>query len=178
MGRVSSGVRGMKIDEDSDDAVVGLVVMPENSENSVLVLSQKGFGKRSQLDGYRLTRRGARGVKTMNITDKTGELIAFKSVNDDNDLMIINKSGVVIRVHVSDIRIMGRATQGVRIINLEKRNDTIASVCCVEADPDEETEQIAPDAEELPALTESETEPEEEEADEEISAEEESEENE
>ncbi len=178
MGRVSSGVRGMKIDEDSDDAVVGLVVMPENSENSVLVLSQKGFGKRSQLDGYRLTRRGARGVKTMNITDKTGELIAFKSVNDDNDLMIINKSGVVIRVHVSDIRIMGRATQGVRIINLEKRNDTIASVCCVEADPDEETEQIAPDAEELPALTESETEPEEEEANEEISAEEESEENE
>lgn len=178
MGRVSSGVRGMKIDEDSDDAVVGLVVMPENSENSVLVLSQKGFGKRSQLDGYRLTRRGARGVKTMNITDKTGELIAFKSVNDDNDLMIINKSGVVIRVHVSDIRIMGRATQGVRIINLEKRNDTIASVCCVEADPDEETEQIAPDAEELPALTESETEPEEEEADEEISVEEESEENE
>ena len=178
MGRVSSGVRGMKIDEDSDDAVVGLVVMPENSENSVLVLSQKGFGKRSQLDGYRLTRRGARGVKTMNITDKTGELIAFKSVNDDNDLMIINKSGVVIRVHVSDIRIMGRATQGVRIINLEKRNDTIASVCCVEADPDEETEQIAPDAEELPALTESETEPEEEEADEEISAEEETEENE
>lgn len=178
MGRVSSGVRGMKIDEDSDDAVVGLVVMPENSENSVLVLSQKGFGKRSQLDGYRLTRRGARGVKTMNITDKTGELIAFKSVNDDNDLMIINKSGVVIRVHVSDIRIMGRATQGVRIINLEKRNDTIASVCCVEADPDEETEQIAPDAEELPALTESETEPEEEEADEEISAEEEPEENE
>ena len=168
MGRVSSGVRGMKIDEDSDDAVVGLVVMPENSENSVLVLSQKGVG----------TRRGARGVKTMNITDKTGELIAFKSVNDDNDLMIINKSGVVIRVHVSDIRIMGRATQGVRIINLEKRNDTIASVCCVEADPDEETEQIAPDAEELPALTESETEPEEEEADEEISAEEESEENE
>lgn len=178
MGRVSSGVRGMKIDEDSDDAVVGLVVMPENSENSVLVLSQKGFGKRSQLDGYRLTRRGARGVKTMNITDKTGELIAFKSVNDDNDLMIINKSGVVIRVHVSDIRIMGRATQGVRIINLEKRNDTIASVCCVEADPDEETEQIAPDAEELPALTESETEPEEEEADEEMPSEEEPEENE
>lgn len=172
MGRVSSGVRGMKIDEDSDDAVVGLVVMPENSENSVLVLSQKGFGKRSQLDGYRLTRRGARGVKTMNITDKTGELIAFKSVNDDNDLMIINKSGVVIRVHVSDIRIMGRATQGVRIINLEKRNDTIASVCCVEADPDEETEQIAPDAEELPALTESDTEAEEE-VDEEIAGEEE-----
>jgi len=178
MGRVSSGVRGMKIDEDSEDAVVGLVVMPENSDTTVLVLSQKGFGKRSQLDGYRLTRRGARGVKTMNITEKTGELIAFKSVNDDNDLMIINKSGVVIRVHVSDIRVMGRATQGVRIINLEKRNDTIASVCCVEADPEEETEQIAPDAEELPALTDSETESEEDVTDDEIAEEEATEENE
>lgn len=151
MGRVSSGVRGMKID-DEDDAVVGLVAMPEGSENSVLVLSENGFGKRSLLDGYRLTRRGARGVKTINITDKTGALIAFKSVNDDNDLMIINKSGVVIRVHVADIRVMGRATQGVRIINLEKRGDTIASVCCVDADPEEETESIAPDAEELPEL--------------------------
>ena len=178
MGRVSSGVRGMKIDEDSEDAVVGLVVMPENSDTTVLVLSQKGFGKRSQLDGYRLTRRGARGVKTMNITEKTGELIAFKSVNDDNDLMIINKSGVVIRVHVSDIRVMGRATQGVRIINLEKRNDTIASVCCVEADPEEETKQIAPDAEELPALTDSETESEEDVTDDEIAEEEATEENE
>ncbi len=152
MGRVSSGVRGMKIDEDGHDAVVGLVVMNENTDNSVLVLSQKGFGKRSQLDGYRLTRRGARGVKTMNITDKTGELVAFKSVNDDNDLMIINKSGVVIRVHVADIRLMSRVTQGVRIINLEKRNDAIASVCCVDADPEEEAIQIAPDAEELPEL--------------------------
>ncbi len=151
MGRVSSGVRGMRID-DVDDAVVGLVVMPENTENSVLVLSQKGFGKRSQIDGYRLTRRGARGVKTMSITDKTGELVAFKSVNDDNDLVIINRSGVVIRVHVADIRVMGRATQGVRIINLEKRNDAIASVCCVDADPEEEAIQIAPDAEELPEL--------------------------
>ena len=152
MGRVSSGVRGMRLDEDGHDEVVGLVVMNENTENSVLVLSQKGFGKRSQLDGYRMTRRGARGVKTMNISERTGELVAFKSVNDDNDLMIINKSGVVIRVHVSDIRVMGRATQGVRIINLEKRNDTIASVCCVDADPEEEVEQIAPDAEELPEL--------------------------
>lgn len=152
MGRVSSGVRGMKIDENGEDAVVGLVVMNENTDNSVLVLSQKGFGKRSQLDGYRLTRRGARGVKTMNITDKTGELVAFKSVNDENDLMIINKSGVVIRVHVADIRVMSRVTQGVRIINLEKRNDAIASVCCVDADPEEEAVQIAPDAEELPEL--------------------------
>ena len=158
MGRVSSGVRGMKIDETGDDAVVGLVAMGENTDNSVLVLSQKGFGKRSELEGYRLTRRGARGVKTMNITDKTGELVAFKSVNDDNDLMIINKSGVVIRVHMSDIRVMGRATQGVRIINLEKRGDTIASVCCVDADPEEEAAQIAPDAEELPELSETEVE--------------------
>ena len=142
----------MKIDENGEDAVVGLVVMNENTDNSVLVLSQKGFGKRSQLDGYRLTRRGARGVKTMNITDKTGELVAFKSVNDENDLMIINKSGVVIRVHVADIRVMSRVTQGVRIINLEKRNDAIASVCCVDADPEEEAVQIAPDAEELPEL--------------------------
>lgn len=158
MGRVSSGVRGMRIDETGDDAVVGLIAMNENTENSVLVLSQKGFGKRSELDGYRLTRRGARGVKTMNITEKTGELVAFKSVNDDNDLMIINKSGVVIRVHMSDIRVMGRATQGVRIINLEKRGDTIASVCCVTADPEEEAAQIAPDAEELPELSASEIE--------------------
>ncbi|MCH5221870.1 MAG: DNA gyrase subunit A [Muribaculaceae bacterium] len=153
MGRVSSGVRGMRIDDDGEDAVVGLVVMNENTENTVMVLSEKGFGKRSLLDGYRLTRRGARGVKTMNITDKTGELIAFKSVNDDNDLVIINKSGIVLRVHVADIRVMGRATQGVRIINLEKRGDTIASVCCVDADPEEETIAIAPDAEELPELT-------------------------
>lgn len=152
MGRVSSGVRGMRIDEDSDDEVVGLIAMRENTENNVLVLSQKGFGKRSYLNHYRITRRGAKGVKTMNVTDKTGELVAFKSVNDDNDLMIINKSGVVLRIHVADIRVMGRATQGVRIINLEKRGDTIASVCCVDADPEEEVEAVAPDAEELPAL--------------------------
>lgn len=153
MGRVSSGVRGMRIDEDGHDEVVGLIAMNENTENNVLVLSQKGFGKRSRLEDYRITRRGAKGVKTMNITDKTGELVAFKSVNDDNDLMIINKSGVVLRIHVADIRVMGRATQGVRIINLEKRGDTIASVCCVDADPEEEVEAIAPDAEELPALS-------------------------
>ncbi len=152
MGRVSTGVRGMRIDE-GDDEVVGLIAMQENSDNTVLTLSQNGFGKRSLLDAYRLTRRGAKGVKTMNITDKTGTLVAFKSVNDDNDLVIINKSGVVLRVHVADVRVMGRATQGVRIINLEKRGDTIASVCCVDADPEEEAVQIAPDAEELPELS-------------------------
>ncbi len=152
MGRVSTGVRGMRIDEGTDDEVVGLIAMPENTENTVMTLSQNGFGKRSLLDAYRITRRGAKGVKTMNITDKTGELIAFKSVNDDNDLMIINKSGVAIRIHVADIRVMGRATQGVRIINLEKRGDSIASVCCVDADPEEEAVAIAADAEELPEL--------------------------
>lgn len=155
MGRVSTGVRGMKIDDDGTDAVVGLVVMNEETENTVLTLSQNGFGKRSIVDNYRMTRRGAKGVKTMNITEKTGELVAFESVNDDNDLMIINKSGVTIRIHVADIRVMGRATQGVRIINLEKRGDTIASVCCVDADPEEEVETIAADAEELPDLAQS-----------------------
>lgn len=149
---MSTGVRGMRIDEGTDDEVVGLIAMPENTENTVMTLSQNGFGKRSILDAYRITRRGAKGVKTMNITDKTGELIAFKSVNDDNDLMIINKSGVAIRIHVADIRVMGRATQGVRIINLEKRGDSIASVCCVDADPEEEAVAIAADAEELPEL--------------------------
>ena len=152
MGRVSTGVRGMRIDEDGSDAVVGLIAMHENTENTVLTLSQNGFGKRSVLDAYRMTRRGAKGVKTMNITDKTGSLVAFKSVNDDNDLVIINKSGVAIRIHVADIRVMGRATQGVRIINLEKRGDAIASVCCVDADPDEAVETVAADAEELPEL--------------------------
>ena len=152
MGRVSTGVRGMRIDEDGSDAVVGLIAMNENTENTVLTLSQNGFGKRSVLDAYRMTRRGAKGVKTMNITDKTGSLVAFKSVNDDNDLVIINKSGVAIRIHVADIRVMGRATQGVRIINLEKRGDAIASVCCVDADPDEAVETVAADAEELPEL--------------------------
>ena len=152
MGRVSAGVRGMKIDDDGTDAVVGLITMPVNSENTVLVLSQEGYGKRSKVEDYRITRRASKGVKTMNITDKTGELIGFESVNDDNDLMIINRSGVVIRVHVADIRVMGRNTQGVRLINLSKRSDTIASVCCVDADPEDEAEAIEANPEELPSL--------------------------
>lgn len=151
MGRVSSGVRGMRLDDDGHDEVIGLITMPRDTENSVLVLSEEGFGKRSPLDAYRLTNRGAKGVKTMNITDKTGHLVAFKSVNDDNDLVIINQSGMTIRIHVESIRVMGRATQGVRLINLGKRNDVIASVCCVDADPEEEVEEVL-DAEELPGL--------------------------
>lgn len=158
MGRVSAGVRGMRIDETGDDAVIGLIAMPENTTNTVLALSQEGYGKRSLVEDYRKTRRASKGVKTMNVTEKTGELIGFESVNDENDLMIINKSGVVIRIHVADIRVMGRATQGVRIINLQKRADVIASVCCVEADPEEEVEKIEENAEELPGITENETE--------------------
>lgn len=158
MGRVSSGVRGMRIDEDGDDAVVGLIAIPENSENSVLVLSVEGYGKRSLVSDYRITRRASKGVKTINVTDKTGELIGFESVNDSNDLMVINKSGVVIRVHVSDIRVMGRATQGVRIINLTKRSDAIASVCTVDGDPEEDAMRIDSNAEELPGLTDADVE--------------------
>ncbi len=156
MGRVSSGVRGMKIDEDGSDAVIGLIAVPENATDNILVLSQNGYGKRSMLDSYRLTNRGAKGVRTLNITEKTGELVGFVSVNDDMDLMIVNKSGVVIRVHIADIRLMGRYTQGVRIINLEKRGDSIASVCSVATDPESEVAAVAPDAEELPQLTDEE----------------------
>ena len=150
MGRVSTGVRGMKLDG-GDDEVIGLIAMPVDAINNVMVISQEGFGKRSLLDSYRITNRGGKGVKTMNITDKTGRLVAFKSVNDDNDLVIINKSGITLRLHVADIRVMGRATQGVRLINLEKRNDVIASVCCVDADPEEEVEEVI-EGEELPEI--------------------------
>ena len=139
MGRVSTGVRGMTLDGD-DDEVVGMVCLRESDRNDILVLSEKGYGKRTDLESYRITNRGGKGVKTLAITEKTGKLVAIKSVNDENDLVIINKSGITIRVAVSDIRIQGRNTQGVRIINLEKRNDTIASVCCVSSDPDEEVD--------------------------------------
>lgn len=140
MGRVSTGVRGMTLDE-GDDAVVGMICMQPSSENNVMVISENGYGKRSLLDDYRITNRGAKGVKTMNVTDKTGRLVAIKSVNDNNDLVIINKSGITLRINVADLRVQGRATQGVRIINLEKRNDTIASVCCVNSADDDESQQ-------------------------------------
>ena len=155
MGRVSTGVRGMRLDEDGQDQVVGLIAMSADSGNTVMAISENGFGKRSDLEGYRVTNRGGKGVKTMNITDKTGKLVAFECVNDDNDLVIINRSGITLRFHVSDIRVMGRATQGVRIINLEKRSDVIASVCCVESDPEEEVEAIE-EGEELPGLSDAE----------------------
>lgn len=140
MGRVSTGVRGMTLDGD-DDEVVGMICMEPETSNTVMVISENGYGKRSVLDDYRITNRGAKGVKTMNITDKTGRLVAIKSVNDDNDLVIINKSGITLRMKVADIRVQGRATQGVRVINLEKRNDTIASVCCVDSENEEVLEK-------------------------------------
>lgn len=130
MGRVATGVRGMRID-DGDDAVVGMVVVNNPEQETIMVVSEEGYGKRSQVEDYRVTNRGAKGVKTLNITDKTGRLVAIKNVTDENDLMIINKSGIVIRLAVADCRVMGRATQGVRLINLTKKNDVIASVCKV-----------------------------------------------
>ncbi len=136
MGRVSTGVRGMTLD-DNNDEVVGMICMNRDTDHNVMVVSENGYGKRSPLADYRITNRGGKGVKTINITEKTGSLVAIKSVTDENDLVIINKSGITLRINVADIRLAGRATQGVRLINLEKRNDTIASVCCVDSDPEE-----------------------------------------
>ena len=156
MGRTATGVRGMTLDGDGEDEVVGMICVPDNTKETVMVVSQKGYGKRTWLDEmddegnrvldengntipvYRVTNRGGKGVRTMNVTEKTGKLVSIKSANDENDLMIINKSGVVIRLKVADIRVMGRATQGVRLINLDKRNDEIASVCKVETEHEEE----------------------------------------
>ena len=141
MGRTATGVRGMTLDEDGVDTVVGMICIKDPETESIMVVSEQGYGKRSELEDYRKTNRGGKGVKTMNITDKTGKLVAIKSVTDENDLMIINKSGITIRLKVGDVRVMGRATQGVRLINLEKRNDQIGSVCKVSSEPiEEETE--------------------------------------
>ena len=141
MGRTATGVRGMAV-SGPDDEVVGMICMRATAKDEVLVVSEQGMGKRSKLEDYRITHRGSKGVKTMNITEKTGKLIAIKNVNDNNDLVIINKSGIAIRLKVAELRVMGRATQGVRLINLEKKNDQIASVCKVDTEPetlDEET---------------------------------------
>lgn len=138
MGRTATGVRGMTLDEDGKDEVVGMITIKDKEKESILVVSEQGYGKRSMIDDYRITNRGGKGVKTMNLTDKTGQLVSIKTVTDENDLMIINKSGITIRMMVKDLRIMGRATQGVRLINLEKRNDEIASVCKVVSEAEEE----------------------------------------
>ena len=132
MGRMSTGVKGMTLDG-GDDCIVGMITMPVDSQETVMVVSEQGYGKRSDIEDYRMTNRGGKGVKTLSITDKTGKLVDIKNVDDNKDLVIINKSGITLRMKVSDIRVMGRATQGVRLINLEKRNDEIASVCVVDS---------------------------------------------
>ena len=138
MGRTATGVRGITLDNDGQDEVVGMICIKDLETESVMVVSEQGYGKRSEIEDYRKTNRGGKGVKTMNITEKTGKLVTIKSVTDENDLMIINKSGITIRLKVADVRIMGRATQGVRLINLEKRNDQIGSVCKVTSESEEE----------------------------------------
>ena len=141
MGRTATGVRGMMLDEDGQDEVIGMVCVKDIHAESIMVVSEEGYGKRSDIEDYRKTNRGGKGVKTLNITEKTGNLVAIKTVTDNNDLMIINKSGIVIRMSVADVRIMGRATQGVRLINLEKRNDQIGSVCKVTSEPEDENDE-------------------------------------
>lgn len=137
MGRMSTGVRGMSLDDENDE-VVGMITMTGAAGETVMVVSENGYGKRSDIDDYRITNRGGKGVKTLQITEKTGKLIAIKNVDDSNDLMIINQSGVALRLPIDTIRVMGRATQGVKLIDLEKRGDKIASVCKVDSQPEEE----------------------------------------
>lgn len=143
MGRTATGVRGMTLDEDGNDEIIGMICIKDPETESIMVVSEQGYGKRSDIEDYRKTNRGGKGVKTLNITEKTGKLVAIKSVTDENDLMIINKSGITIRLKVAEVRIMGRATQGVRLINLEKRNDQIGSVCKVTSESEEEEAAIS-----------------------------------
>lgn len=158
MGRTATGVRGMILDEDGSDEVVGMVCVNDFTSESIVVVSEKGYGKRSAVEDYRKTNRGGKGVKTMSITDKTGHLVAIKVVTDDNDLMIINKSGVTIRLRMADVRVMGRATQGVRLINLERRNDIISSVCQVNTatEDEDEADAVAEAPQDVPTDTETE----------------------
>ncbi|MDR1723655.1 MAG: DNA gyrase subunit A [Tannerella sp.] len=138
MGRISTGVRGMRLDDDGDDCAVGMICIKDAEKESILVVSEKGYGKRSKIESYRITNRGGKGVRTINVTEKTGKLIDIKAVTDENDLMIINKSGITIRINVLNLSLIGRACQGVRLINLEKRNDEIASVCKVISETEED----------------------------------------
>jgi DNA gyrase subunit A len=138
MGRTATGVRGISLDDENDE-VVGMIAI-DDAETTVLVVSEKGYGKRTDIEDYRVTNRGGKGVKTLNITEKTGNLVAIKGVTDKEDLMIINKSGIIIRIAISELRVMGRATQGVRLITL-KNNDEIASVAKIEHDEDEEVKE-------------------------------------
>ncbi len=149
MGRTSTGVTSMQLDgideEGNEDYVVGILAVDQEPEETIMVISEQGYGKRSEIEDYRKTSRRAKGVKTLNVTEKTGKLVSIQAVTDDNDLIIINKSGITLRLDLSEIRVMGRATQGVRLINLEKRNDQIGSVCKVDSQPEE--------VEETPAAT-------------------------
>ena len=138
MGRTATGVRGMALDE--GDEVVGMVVLNKEVDKNILVLSEQGYGKRSLSSEYPTVNRGCKGVKTINITEKTGALIAIMGVTNENDLMVINKSGIAIRTAVEQIPVIGRATQGVRIIDLKKKNDTISSVCKVSHEVENENE--------------------------------------
>ncbi|RKV70056.1 MAG: DNA gyrase subunit A, partial [Alloprevotella sp.] len=139
MGRNATGVRGMVLDG-GDDEIVGMVCVNDPERETILVVSEQGYGKRSLVDDYRITNRNTKGVRTLNITDKTGKVVAIKSVTEEEDLMIINRSAITLRLHVADVRLCGRATQGVRLIDLKKRNDAISSVCQVPADDEEEVE--------------------------------------
>ena len=138
MGRISTGVRAISVDDDNE--VIGMICIEPDSKQDVLVLSENGYGKRTDLDEYRITNRGGKGVKTINITEKTGKLISIQAVTDENDLMIINRSGLTIRTLVSQISVSGRATQGVRVINL-RDGDAIASVTAVPKTDEEELEE-------------------------------------
>lgn len=146
MGRTATGVRGITLD-DEEDAVVGMICINDPERESVMVVSEQGYGKKSAIDDYRITNRGGKGVKTLQVTEKTGLVTAIKSVTDEDDLMIINKSGITLRLRTADIRQQGRATQGVRLINLQKRGDTISSVCKT---PTEDESEIVQDTEETP----------------------------
>lgn len=142
MGRISTGVRGMTLADD-DDCIVGMIAMTGDKNETVMVVSENGYGKRSELEDYRITNRGGKGVKTLSVTEKTGKLVAIKNVNDANDLIIINQSGITLRLPVASVRVMGRATQGVKLIDLTKRGDKIASVCKVDSDPEEIADEAA-----------------------------------
>ena len=144
MGRSASGVRGIRLQHDKDE-VIGMVSV-NDMESNILVVSSNGYGKRSKLEDYRVTNRGGKGVKTISITDKTGNLVSIKNVNDSNGLMIINKSGIAIRMAVKDLRVMGRATQGVKLINI-KEGDSIAAVAKVIHEQEDENQEIIEDAE-------------------------------
>ena len=148
MGRTATGVRGIRLDEDGEDVVTGMICVNDPEQETVLVVSENGYGKRSAVADYRITNRGGKGVKTLEVTEKTGKVVAIKAVRDDEDLMIINRSGITIRLRLNEVKVQGRATQGVQLIDLKKRGDVISSVCKVSADEDDEDEttEVDPNA--------------------------------